>query len=71
MLLLITTIFTIQTTMTFDTVKKGHDLDKIEAISFEKFFHFWVQNHKTPKLDINTRELYRDPTFTYFRKNKI
>ena len=55
----------------FDSVKSGYELDKINIITFKEFSNVWVNNRKRQKLDINTHKLYEDSVFTYFGKNKI
>jgi len=62
---------TTKNAVSFNDVKKGERLDKVEEITVEKFLQIWINNTYPVKIDINCHELNRDTNFTYFGKNNL
>lgn len=54
--------------MTVEGVAQGHNLENIELLSFNSFFNTWMLNRSMQKIDLNSRKLFEDGTFTYFGK---
>lgn len=57
--------------MTFESVQKGKDLEKISEISIDEFFQLWSQNRRKLKFQTNVRSLFEDLEYTYFGKTDI
>ncbi|EMN45507.1 hypothetical protein LEP1GSC086_3742 [Leptospira weilii str. LNT 1234] len=51
--------------MTFESVQKGKDLEKISEISFDEFFQLWLKNRRKLK------PLFEDVEYAYFGKTDI
>ncbi|EMS89163.1 hypothetical protein LEP1GSC074_1245 [Leptospira noguchii str. Hook] len=54
--------------MTFESVQKGKDLEKISEISIDEFFQLWIRNRKKLKFQTNVRSLFEDVEHVYFGK---
>src|SRR5690554_4008910 len=70
-LIILTSCKTSNRTTTYDKVKSGQDLEKINSISIDKFLNQWVSNKEIQKVDLNVRELNKDDQFTYFGKPSL
>ncbi|TGM96336.1 hypothetical protein EHR10_16360 [Leptospira yasudae] len=57
--------------MTFETVQKGNDLNRIPEVSLDVFFQSWIKNRRDVKIDVNVRKLFEDERFVYFGKNEF
>lgn len=57
--------------MTFESVQKGKDLEKISEISIDEFFQLWIWNRKKLKFQTNVRSLFEDVEHVYFGKTDI
>ena len=54
--------------LTVERVAQGHDLENIGLLSFNSFFNTWMLNRSMQKVDLNSRKVFKDRTFTYFGK---
>ncbi|WP_232380592.1 hypothetical protein [Leptospira ainlahdjerensis] len=57
--------------MTFESVKKGENLDRVPSISLEEFFQIWIRNRKHVKIMVNAYKLFQDSKFVYFGKKEF
>lgn len=54
----------------YNKVKEGQQLEKAKEITLNTFVQIWMSNRKS-KADTNCYELFRDDNYTYFGKNYL
>jgi len=57
--------------MTVERVAQGYELENIRLLSFNSFFNTWALNRSMQKIDLNSRKLFEDGTFTYFGRPSL
>ncbi|EMI70828.1 hypothetical protein [Leptospira noguchii] len=70
-LIILSFTFCFKPQMTFESVQKGKDLEKISEISIDEFFQLWIRNRKKLKFQTNVRSLFEDVEYVYFGKTDI
>ncbi|MBS2101281.1 hypothetical protein [Carboxylicivirga linearis] len=70
-LIVLSSCRTSKTVTSYEKVKNGKDLDNVSLISLNDFANLWCYNRRIQKIDLNTREIYKDNQFTYFGNPKL
>lgn len=67
-LIILSFTFCFKPQMTFESVQKGKDLEKISEISIDEFFQLWIRNRKKLKFQTNVRSLFEDVSMFILEK---